>query len=259
MTLRHYAVLAGAVILFCLLLFGFDKIPPKQKALEKSGSLRVESTGLQNLLNDAMPELDPEQKSVVEAINLDIQKSTEDSARVSLLKLLSGSWYRYGYPSISGVYAEEVAILTKDEASWSLAGTTFSLCVQNSENQKVKDFCSRRAVQAFENAISIDPEKIEPRINLALCYVDNPEKDNPMKGILMLRDLNEKYPENIQVLTQLARLALRTNQTDKAIERLEKILELDPKNQSAICMIADVYKSAGKQKLYEEFVKKCIR
>lgn len=259
MKVKHYAVLGGAAILFIVLLFGFEKVPPAHKALEKSRSITVESTGLQNLINEAMPSLDAEQKSVLEAINLDLQKATEDTAKVSHLKMLSGTWYRYGFQSISGVYAEQIAEIVKDEPSWSIAGTTYSLCVQNAQSEKVKDFCSKRAVKAFESAISIDPDKIAPRINLALCYIDNPEQDNPMKGILMLRELDTQYPDNVQVLSQLARLALKTNQVEKALERMERILMLEPENPSVACLAAEIYKAAGNEKLSADFANKCIR
>jgi tetratricopeptide (TPR) repeat protein len=256
---KQIAVIGGAVLLFVILLTLFDKIPPVQKALEKSRSLNVESTGLQNLLNEAMPTLDAEQKSVIDAINLDLQKADSDSAKAEILKVLSGTWYRYGFRAISGVYAEDIANIYKTEDAWSVAGTTYSLCVQSAPNEKTKSFCSKRAVRAFENAISLEPDKIAPKINLALCYVDNPDPENPMKGILMLRELDEKYPDNIQILSQLARLALKTNQTDKAKERIDRVLAIAPDYAQVYCLAADIYTASGDAAKAEEYSKKCIR
>ncbi len=254
----HYIVIVGAVALFLVLYLGFDKVPGQQKQIEKSRALVVESTGLQNLLNDARPKLDKEQNSVIDALEMDFNQATKDSIKAIKLKALSGTWYRLGYPAIAGIYANDVAELIKTEESWSMAGTTFSICVKKETDEKVKTFCSNRAVRAFENAISLDPDKIEPKINLALCYVDNPSAENPMQGILLLRELDSKYPDNVLVLNQLARLAIQTGQNEKAIERLERVLTIDSENQTAICLAAQAYKAIGDEEKTLSFEQKCI-
>lgn len=259
MTKSQIFAITGAIILFFVLYLGFDTIPPKQKDLEKSRLLNLEATSVTNLIQDAQMKLTPEQKSIIEAINLDLTKAEKDTIKkIQILKSLSGTWYEMGYQAIAGSYAEDIAAIEKSAESWSMAGTTFALCVKSNEDTKVKDFCSKRAVKAFENAISIEPENVESRINLAICYVDNPVQDNPMKGILMLRELNTKYPENVSVLNQLGKLALQTNQTDKALERLEAAIRLEPENQNTICLLATAYKNAGNETRAEEYQKKCI-
>ncbi|MBK9256555.1 MAG: hypothetical protein IPM42_13790 [Saprospiraceae bacterium] len=255
---NHYIVIASAIALLLVLYFGFDTVPGQQKLLEKSRAMVVESTGLQNLLNDARPKLDKEQNSVIDALEMDLRQASEDSIKVIKLKALSGTWYRFGYPAIAGIYANDVAEIIKTEESWSMTGTTFSICVKKEDDEKVKTFCSNRAVRAFENAISLNPDKIEPKINLALCYVDNPSADNPMQGILLLRELDTKYPDNVLVLNQLARLAIQTGQNDRAIERLEKVLSIDPENQTAICLAAKAYRASGQEAKALSFEQKCI-
>jgi tetratricopeptide (TPR) repeat protein len=259
MNKKQIIILLGGILIFGVLYFGFDKVPPKQKALEKSGALNVESTSLTNLIKDALPQLDNQKKSVIEAMNLDLNASDADTLKkIEILKSLSGTWYEFGFPEISGIYAEDIAKMDKSAESWSITGTTFALCVKNNEKENVRDFCSKRAVKAFENAISIQPDVVEHRINLAICYVDNPLQDNPMQGILMLRDLSEKYPENVSVLNQLARLALQTNQIEKAIQRLESAIAIEPENKNTICLLATAYKSAGDARA-QEFEEKCIQ
>ncbi|MBK8625108.1 MAG: hypothetical protein IPN86_05985 [Saprospiraceae bacterium] len=252
-------VLTGATILFLILYFGFDTIPPKQKSLEKSRVNNIEATSVANLISEATPKLSKEQKTVLDAINLDLEKIGADTIkRIEMLKSLSGTWYDFGYPAIAGTFAEEIASFVKTEESWSMAGTTFAICVKNANDEKIKDFCSKRAIKTFENAISLAPDKIEPRINLAICYVDNPTKDSPMQGILMLRELNSKYPQNVPVLNQLGKLALQTNQTEKALERLEAAIALEPKNMNTICLLATAYSNAGNEAKANEYKNKCV-
>lgn len=259
MNRNQILLLIGGVLLFLVLYFGFDIIPQKSKDLEKSRSLNIESTGVNNLLKDAMATLDAQQKSIIEAINLDVQKSSKDTiALIERIKSLSGTWYEFGFPAISGSYAEDIANMLKTDESWSIAGTTYAICVKNSEDPKVKDFCSKRSVKAFEKAISLAPDNIDHRINLAICYVDNPMQDNPMQGILMLRELNTNNPKNVAVLNQLGKLAIQTNQNERALERLETAIGLEPENQTTICLLATAYKNIGNAAKADEFSNKCV-
>ena len=78
-----------------------------------------------------------------------------------------------------------------------------------------------------------------------------------MKGILQLRELDTKFPNNAKVLFQLAKLAMRTNQYEKAVARLEQILKTNPNNPDAICLIADAYKGQGNAAKASVFAQKC--
>ncbi|MCZ2102062.1 MAG: hypothetical protein LC107_11055 [Chitinophagales bacterium] len=257
---KHQAIAIGiAGILFLVLFLGFDTIPTKQKDLEKSRLLNIETTSVANLIKEAMPNVDKANASLIDALVHDLEKvGTDTIQRIEKLKSLSGTWYDLGQPAIAGAYAQDIAELVKTQESWSIAGTTYAICVKNSEEGKTKDFCSKRAIKAFENAISLAPDLIEPRINLAICYVDNPDKDNPMQGILMLRELNQNHPENVSVLNQLAKLALQTNQIDRALERLEEAIQLEPDNKNTICLLANAYEAAGNQAKANEYHDKCV-
>jgi tetratricopeptide (TPR) repeat protein len=259
MTKTQSILIGASIAVFAILYFGCDTTTKKQQDLEKSRSINIESTSISNLLVEANKSLNPKQKSIVDALHLDLDKvGTDTVMRVQILKSLSGAWYELGYPAIAGSYAQDVATFTKDEEAWSLTGTTYALCVKNAgENVKEKEFCSKRAVQAFEKAISINPSNLDNRVNLAICYVDNPIPDNPMQGILMLREMNKEHPNNVTVLNQLGKLAIQTNQIDKALTRLENAIQLEPENKITICLLADAYTASGNKAKAEEYSNKC--
>jgi hypothetical protein len=132
---QQYIAVASALVLFLLLYFVFDTIPPKQKSLEKSRALNIETTSVTNLIKEASGKLDKNQLSIIEAINLDLQKAGNDTIKkIGVLKSLSGTWYDMGHPAIAGSFAEEIATISKDEESWSVTGTTYAICVKNSQD-----------------------------------------------------------------------------------------------------------------------------
>ncbi len=249
------AILMGAVI-FGIIYFGLDTKPSKQKALEKSRAEKFEVTGIQNLLSSAKSELSNEQSAFVESLNKKVRDSNDEDSKIEALKTLASGWYEMGFPVISGYYAEEVAELDGGHDAWALAGTTYILGMRKSGEEARRIFARNRAVKALESAISLDSENISDKLNLALIYVEAPDK-SPMEGILMLKDLNEKHPDDVSILNQLGRLSIQTNQTDKAIMRLTRSYKIDPENRNTICLLASAYEQAGEDQKASLFQKKC--
>ncbi len=251
------AIISGAVVIFFTLYLGCDTKSNKQRALEKSRAMTIESTDISNILQTAKSQLTALQGSEVLALEQQLKQAVTDEAKVEVLKKLSGAWYQLGQPAVAGTYAQDIAELTGTEEAWSIAGTTYAICLQNVQEDKVRSYCMNRAIKAFENAISINPGNLAHRVNLALCYTENPPRDNPMKGILMLRELNEQQPDNVLVLNSLARLALKTNQLGRAMERLEQSYKIEPQNPNTVCLLAQVYQSLGQSAKASEFAQKC--
>lgn len=259
MTKLQWIVIFSAIGLFFLLYFGCDTKPEKQQLLEKTRALQAESTDVSVLLRDAKAKLSSSQNGRIFLLEQELNQSEEDSLRSGTLQRLSGTWFDLGYPAIAGYYAQEIAETAGTEESWSIAGTTYTICVQRAEEVKVKEYCTGRAIRSFESAMSLNPDELAHQVNLALVYTENPPADNPMRGVLMLRELNDAHPNNVLVMNTLARLAIKTGQFDRAIQRLERSLELEPENQNTICLLATVYTNAGTgyESQAAEFAAKC--
>jgi len=258
MTKLQIAVLTSAVALFFILYFGCDTKSKDQQSLDQSRVLVAESTDINILLKAAKETLNPAASNEIAAAEQELGLTQGDtSAQVELLKRLSGLWFRNNDAAISGYYAQLVAEQVNSEDAWSKAGTTFAICVQRSAEEKVRSYCTERAVTAFQNAASINPENLAHRVNLAVVYAENPPKEDVMRGITMLLELNRNHPDNVSVLNNLGRLAIKTGQYDRAVQRLERVLELDPENPVAICLLADAWQGAGDEAKADQFAKAC--
>ncbi len=258
MTKKQLITLIFSGLFFLGLYFGTDIRASKQDKIDKKRNLETTGIDIAPFLKKAKSSIEPAKLTF---INLEEEKlrSVNDTQKVVILKELASAWYKYDKPIISGHYAEKIAVSLSTDESWSIAGTTFLIGLRQAKTELEKKYCTEHAVKAFENAISLDSDNINHKLNLALVYVENAPKDTPMKGIMMLLDLNKKYPDNISVLLTLGRLGLKTNQLKKAIARLEKVLALDAENSTAICLLADAYNRIGNQEKAEVFSKKCSR
>ena len=253
MTKSQLIILCGSIFLFLGIYFGFDTKTPEQKKVEKVRTLTAESTDINSLLGSARNEISPEQSGEILLLEAEVNETSDQDAKVEAMKKLSGAWYQAKFPSISGFYAEQIAELTNTAEAWAIAGSTYSAGIKSEKKELSRAFCQERALKAFENAVSLQPENTIHRLNLALTHVEGP---SPMKGILDIRALNEKHPENVPVIVALGRLSLRSGQNDKAVARLESAINLEPDNKNAICLLAQAYKSVGNIKA-DTFEKKC--
>jgi tetratricopeptide (TPR) repeat protein len=234
-------VLFATLLLFGVLYFGFDTKAPEREKLETSRQIQGESTGIETLLTEAKSSLSTSQITDIETMEVSLETAKTDKEKAVILKKISGLWYSQSNFPIAGEYAEKVAMIENVDSAWSIAGATYFSGLQQSKDQKIRDFCAQRATKAFESAASLAPNDASHRVNVALVYAENPPADNPMKAVLLLKDLEVKYPEAPSVYNALGRLAIKTGQWQKAVDRLEKSWVLDKKNIKTPCLLAKAY------------------
>jgi len=245
MSKYQYALIVAAVSLFAILYFGFSTKNSKQRTNETANAISGESTSIETLMTDAQKRLTPEAASEINVATAALAGAKTADEKKQLLKRLSGLWYKYREIPAAASLAEEVAVIENSDSAWSVAGALYFDGLTASKDSKIRDFCAGRAIKSFESAASIKPDQVSHRVNLALVYAENPPPDNPMKAVLMLRELEQKYPNEVSVYNALGRLAIKTGQWQRAIERLEKARTLDPKNPNAPCLLAKAYQGAG--------------
>jgi|NOAtaT_6_FD_contig_121_260974_length_2417_multi_5_in_0_out_0_2 predicted Zn-dependent protease len=247
MTRTQIFVIVGSVVLALSLYIGCETTPEKFRKLEKSRVLSVEETDIELLKQEAKAKCSAAQVAQLELLEKALGMASSDTARLARLQQLSGAWFDVGSYAVAGHYAQIIAEQAPDGARWGIAGATYAIGLQRAESDNLKAFCAKRALGAFENAVSLDPAEVSHKINLALVYTERPPQENPMKGIQMLLQLQQEYPENAGVYYQLGRLAIQTGQYEKAVERLEKAIALASGRTEAFCLLQQAYEALGDQ------------
>lgn len=249
---------AGAILLLVVLYFGFGTKPSSQKALEKSRALTTPEYDVSSLQAEAKKRLNEDETEYLETLEAQLRHAGPDSIKIRIQKQLSGYWFSLKQPLIAGMYAKEIADQENTAESWSIAGTTFASGLATAETDpKQKSFMRDQALAAFENAISLEPRVIEHRVNQALCYIEAPEDGQPMKGIQMLAGLATDFPESPVPPFQLARLAVRTGQYERALTRIEQAMALAPSDSRIACLASDIYTALNRTEDAEKQAQIC--
>ncbi len=234
--------------LLATLYFGCDTKSNKQEGIEKSRAEKIELIDIDRYIRNNKELLPPAISNDIMNVERTITEASVDEEKIEGFKELASLWYAAGVPLSSAFYAEQIAKMENSGEAWSIAATTYALAVQKSDEDLQKKYAVNKSRNAYDKAIELDEDNIDNKINLALSYVDVQDQENPMKGILMLIDLNKKYPNDPSVLYQLGRLALGTNQIDKAVSRLAKAVEVKKDYTAAYCLLAIAYRKSGDEK-----------
>mgnify|MGYP006119478673 CR=1 FL=1 len=83
---------------------------------------------------------------------------------------------------------------------------------------------------------------ITEQIQAALSNIqdaDNPQSQ--MKGILQMRSLSEKHPENADLQWNMGLFSIQSGQYEKAIARFEKVITIDEHRLDAYMQLAMTY------------------
>jgi len=104
----------------------------------------------------------------------------------------------------------------------------------------------------LEKALEMNPNNDTVTINLGACYLFGSISDNPMQGILKVKQVVDKNPQNAYGQFILALGGKKSGQYDKAIERFLIVTQVQPNNLEAMVQLAECYELTNKK---EEAIK----
>lgn len=116
----------------------------------------------------------------------------------------------------------------------------FNFAVEPSKREALAE----KARAYYTRILEEDSTMLNVKSKLAMTYVSGKE---PMTGIMMLREVLVTDPVNELAIYNLGLLAITSGQLDKAIERFEKLRDLNPENPEANFYLGYCLFETGKQ------------
>lgn len=149
------------------------------------------------------------------------------------------------------VVANETAALEDQEKAGEMYYEAFMRAVSNGQRQQL----GGKVRFYYDQVLEANPDNLDAKAKSAMTYIGS---SNPMAGIRMLREIVET-DENHELATyNLGLLSMQSGQYDKAVERFEKVKEINPENLQAQFLLGVSYLEAGeneKSRQQFEFVK----
>jgi lipopolysaccharide biosynthesis regulator YciM len=82
-------------------------------------------------------------------------------------------------------------------------------------------------------------------VGLGSCYIFGDIAENPMEGIMMIREVAERDPSNMYAQYVLGVGGMMSGQLDRAIERFALVAKNQPENLEVQLMLAEAYERKG--------------
>lgn len=150
---------------------------------------------------------------------------------------------------------EKLAGLEPDEKNWFAAGSKYYMVAATSNDSLLASESATRAKFALEKVITINGNNLDAKNALAACYIEVDQ--DVMKGVGMLKEVVEKDSNNVQAIYTLGMLSIRSGQFDKARERFEKLIALQPFNPEYYYYLGEVYAKTGNVPMALKTYDKC--
>ncbi len=138
-------------------------------------------------------------------------------------------------------YEAEAARLENSEKSLTFAAHLILENLRNETNDQLKKWKALQAKDLFERSLRINDKNDSTTVGLGAAYIFGNIADNPMEGILKVRQVVEKDSTNIFAQMILGHGSFISGQYDKAIDRFGKVVAIQPANLEAVLMLAEVY------------------
>lgn len=155
-------------------------------------------------------------------------------------------------------YTAEAARLENSEKSLTFAGQLFLDNLQVDDVARRKQWKALQAKDLFERSLQLNPDNDSAKVGLGACYLFGGISENPMEGIMKIREVAEKDSTNVYAQLTLAKGALLTGQYDKAIVRVEHVISKQPSNLEAMLLLADLYERTGEKKKAAAWYRRCL-
>jgi tetratricopeptide (TPR) repeat protein len=241
-------VVTCSVILF-VLLFIANKKPVKkaEDIAERTAATQVVDTKVYvDALVSAMPEKDKK-----EFENLD-KKATDTTGINTVVDFFNTK----KLPVASCFYYQKKAEKVNTAKIWCDAGNRYFYSVGFVKDKNQAQSLYQSAMFCYNKSLAIQPNYSQAKIQLASCYVEG--SSDPMKGIGMLKEVEQADSTNIQVQMVLGAFAVKSGQFDKAEARYQKVLRINSSYLEAYLFLADVYEKKGEKSKTIETLEKYV-
>ena len=242
-----------ALSLLAILYFLAPRSSKDQNPITKNNT-ENQSVTSQSIIDGAKTNLSADQKIALLSIEnqLTRSKNTADSLTytIKLAKFWADSANRLA-PYL--YYTYNAALLENSEKSLTFAAQQLiNNLITPDAPPALLPWMAGNAKVLLEKALEMNPNNDSATINLGACYLFGNISDNPMQGILKVKQVVDKNPRNAYGQFILALGGKKSGQYDKAIERFLIVIQEQPSNLEAMVQLAECYELANKK---EEAIK----
>jgi tetratricopeptide (TPR) repeat protein len=241
--------IAGLALVIFLFTFG-STIAPKSKTAPPVALTEAKNFNILKFIEDEKKHLTSAQNVNLGKLENSVTRGDINSQLITANTQLANFWKdsaKSFEPYI--YYLSTAAKLDKSEKNLTFAAQLILDNLRAEQDEAKLNWKTSEAIALFEKAIELYPNNDDLKVGLGSCYVlgkgriGGPEQT--MKGIQQLLSVVRKDSNNMKAQMMLGIGGYVSRQYDKAIERLLKVVKVQPDNVEAVAFLADTYAAKG--------------
>ncbi len=214
------------------------------------GTTSTTAFNIKNYIEEEKRKLTPSQALTITKLENSITRGDIAEQQIKANMALADFWKDsihsfepYAY------YLSEAAKLDKSEKNLTFAAQLILASLRSEQDEARLSWKAEQAIALFEKAIELNPSNDDLKVGLGSCYVFGKGRfgrpEEMMKGIQTLLSVVRKDSNNMKAQMVLGVGGYVSGQYDKAVERLLRVVRVQPDNFEAIAYLADTYAAKG--------------
>ena len=234
-------VITGVVLLVLLYFFGNTVAPNKPTPVPETANTPVTLT-TEQVIAKYKTSLNAQQVETLTRLENSVVRGDVHNQQIHVYHQLASYWMdTLSNEEIGAYYEGEAAKLENSEKNLTFAAHLLLDKMMSATDASMQRWLATNAKELFDKALVINPNNDSSKIGVGVCYMFGNISDNPMQGILAVRQIAEKNPDNIYAQMMLGLGGIQSGQYDKAAERFLTVIKKQPGNVEAILNLAGTY------------------
>jgi len=159
----------------------------------------------------------------------DLERSLANASRdTNIIKKLGQTWEQAEKPGIAAYYYEKIAQQTPSTFTWYRAADNYYEAQKVASDSTLFNYFVDKSIDNFQKVLDKDPSNLNAKADLAVAYIEG--RGEVMKGVGLLKEVEQVNPNHRKALFYLGVLSIRSQQYEKALDRFQKLVEIEPEN-----------------------------
>ncbi len=172
-------------------------------------------------------------------------KNTTTALQSGVYDSLIRLWKAADKLNMAAYYFSEKAKLENSEKNLNFAGQLHLDLMHEAPYQGLQIWEAKQAISCFDQSLQSNPNNDTVKMALASCFIQG--VGETMKGVQVLLGIVKEHPDHVPANILLGKMAVQSQQFDKAIVRLERLKTIEPKNTEVLYFLAEAYKGKGEK------------
>jgi Tfp pilus assembly protein PilF len=248
----------AVVAVVLLYAFGSTRVPPRNTTVPApaggANQTNVPALDVNSLIQQAKQSLPPATLMRVTELENSVVRGDVKNQQIQAFRQLAHVWDSLKQPDLAAYYFGKAATLQANPGALQFAAGLFLNRVQQTSPGPLHTWQALQADSLLQQALRLKPQNDTLQTMMAQAKV---EQGAVMQGVQQLLAIVQRDSNNVPAQLLLGRLSINSGQYAKAIDHLQKVVNLQPQNAEALYYLAVAYRETGHRQEAIRYFQQC--